>query len=97
MDFFSKIFGGNKKSSSKDVARERLKLVLVHDRAGVSDTFLDSVKNDIIQVINKYFELDENGLDIELTRVEQEDGSYASALVASLPIKRVKGAQNLKR
>ena len=41
----SKIFG--RKKSSKDLAKDRLKLVLVHDRANVSPDFLESIKDEI--------------------------------------------------
>lgn len=45
----SKIFGKSK--NSKDVAKDRLKLVLIHDRANVSPQFLEMVKGEIIKVI----------------------------------------------
>jgi cell division topological specificity factor len=83
--FFSK-----EDNKSKDIAKERLKLVLIHDRANVSPKFLDMVKGDIIKVISNYMEIDEKGFDIRLSRVEQEDDNYTSALVANIPIKRMK-------
>jgi len=49
------------------------------------------VKGDIIKVISNYMEIDEAGFDIRLSRIEQtEDDSYTSALVANIPIKRMK-------
>lgn len=62
LDLF-KIFG-NDSRTSKNVAKERLKLVLVHDRADCSPTFLDMIKGDIIKVISDYMEIDENGFAI---------------------------------
>lgn len=86
MDLF-KIF--SKDPPSKDVAKERLKLILIHDRANVSPQFLEMVKGDIIRVISDYAEIDENGLEIKLTRAN-EGGTDAPALVANIPIKKMK-------
>lgn len=89
MDLF-KIFG-RKRETSKNVAKERLKLVLVHDRADISPKFLDMIKGDIIRAISEYVEIDEEELDIKLTRMKREkDTSAISALVANIPILRVK-------
>jgi len=77
--------------TSKDVAKERLKLVLVHDRANVSPQFLEMVKSEIIKVITSYIEVDESALDIQITRTKSDDGSsVVPALVANIPIKNVK-------
>ena len=89
MDFFSKLFG--KSDHSKDIAKERLKLVLIHDRANVSPQFLDMIKGEIIGVISDYMEIDEKGLQITLTRTKRDaDNTMVPALVASIPIIRMK-------
>ncbi len=89
MDFF-KMFT-KKKENSKNVAKERLKLVLVHDRADLSPKLLEMMKNDIIRVISEYAEIDDEGLDIKLTRMKRDgDTTPVSALVANIPIKKVK-------
>ena len=88
---FLKFF--NKSKNSKDVAKERLKLVLIHDRANVSPQFLEMVKSEIIKVINNYMDIDESELDIQLTRTKSEDGErIVPALVANIPIKSVKNS-----
>jgi len=87
-DFFK--FLSKDENTSKDIAKERLKLVLIHDRANVSPKFLEMIKGDIMKVISNYMEIDEKGFDIRLTRIEQEDESYSSALVANIPIRRMK-------
>ncbi|AEY64923.1 cell division topological specificity factor MinE [Clostridium sp. BNL1100] len=88
---FSKIFGRSK--PSKDVAKERLQLVLIHDRANVSPEFLEMVKGEIIKVIQHYMEIDESALDIQLTRTKSEEGDrVVPALIANIPIKNVKNA-----
>lgn len=89
MDLF-KLFG-KKEEKSKNIAKERLKLVLVHDRADLSPQFLDMIKGDIIRVISEYVDIDEEGLDIKLTRMKREiDSTTISALVANIPIVKVK-------
>lgn len=85
----SRFFGRAK--SSKDVAKDRLKLVLIHDRANVSPEFLEMVKSEIIKVITNYMDVDEAALDIQLTRTQSEDGTgTVPALIANIPIKNVK-------
>ncbi len=88
MDLF-KFF--KKKEKSKDVAKERLKLVLVHDRSEMSPDFLEKVKEDIIEAIEKHAEIDRKTLDLKLTRMKsEEDGMPVSALVANIPIIKMK-------
>ncbi|MCR4435256.1 MAG: cell division topological specificity factor MinE [Clostridiales bacterium] len=87
----SKLFGRSK--TSKDVAKERLKLVLIHDRANVSPQFLEMVKSEIIKVISNYMDIDESALDIQLTKTRSEEGDrVVPALVANIPIKNVKSS-----
>jgi len=88
LDFFK--FFNKDQSPSKDIAKERLKLVLIHDRVNVSPKFLDMIKGDIIKVISSYMEIEESGFDIRLTRVDQENEGVSSALVANIPIRRMK-------
>ncbi|MCH5185404.1 MAG: cell division topological specificity factor MinE [Oscillospiraceae bacterium] len=89
MDFFS--FFKSKKTKSKDEAKNRLQLVLVHDRANVSPEFLETLKGEILEVILKYAEIDRDEYDIQLTGVQSEDGQrQIPALVANIPITRMK-------
>ena len=82
MKLFSK-----KEEGSKNVAKERLKLVLVHDKANVSPQFLEMVKGEIIKVIEKYMEIDENCLEMELTKIKSEEGDrLVPVLTANIPI-----------
>lgn len=93
MDFL-KIFG-KRQEKSKNVAKERLKLVLVHDRADLSPKFLNMIKSDIIRVISEYVDIEEEGLDIKLTRMKRDsDNTTISALVANIPIIKVKDRSN---
>jgi len=95
INFFRKIGKkeGNKKGqeSSKNTAKERLHLVLMQDRANVSADFLELMKQEIIEVIKKYIEVDEKEIDVRLTNKENEDGTNgAPALYANIPILNIK-------
>ena len=77
--------------SSKDAAKERLHLVLMQDRANVSADFLELMKQEIIDVIKKYIDVDEGAIDVRLTNKENEDGTNgAPALYANIPIINIK-------
>lgn len=77
-----------KRKSSSNVAKDRLKLVLVSDRANCSPEILEQIKNDIIAVISKYVEIDAEGLDIKITQTESEgNNGSVPALYANIPIK----------
>lgn len=80
-----------KKKASGSVAKDRLKLVLVSDRAGCSPEIMEQIKNDIIAVISKYIEIDQEGLDIKITQTPS-DGTNGNvpALFANIPIKDMK-------
>ena len=84
LDFLNRIFGRDS-SNSKDVAKERLRLVLVHDRASVSPELLHVLKADLIKVISKYMEIDEVASEVSLDKSESQ-----VALVANIPVKKVK-------
>ena len=76
---------------SKDAAKERLHLVLMQDRANVSADFLDLMKQEIIEVIKKYIDIDESAMDVRLTNKENGDGiNGAPALYANIPILNIK-------
>ncbi len=82
MDFLKRFFSRN---SSKDTAKKRLKLVLIHDRTDISPEILEKLREDIIKVINNYMEIDTTNIEMDLDR---ENGSVA--LVANIPILKVK-------
>ena len=81
----------NVSNNSKDTAKERLHLVLMQDRANVSVDFLELMKQEIIDVIKKYIDIDESAIDVRLTNKENEDGTNgAPALYANIPILNIK-------
>ena len=92
MNFFKKMSKKEEQTlKSKDAAKERLHLVLMQDRANVSADFLDLMKQEIIEVIKKYIDIDESAMDVRLTNKENGDGSNgAPALYANIPILNIK-------
>ena len=81
--FINRFFGRDDTEASKNMAKERLRLVLVHDRLDISEQVMNALRVDLINVIGKYFGIDERTLDVSLCR--EADGM---ALVANIPIRR---------
>ena len=96
IQFFKKL-GKSKpetNNTSKDTAKERLHLVLMQDRANVSADFLDLMKQEIIEVIKKYIDVDENAIDVRLANKTNADGTTgAPALYANIPIVSIKNEE----
>ena len=74
----------HKTRSSREIAKERLRLVLVHDRAMVSPALLEVLKGEMVEVISRYLEIDEEGMEVRLSTTDER-----AALVASIPVRRV--------
>jgi len=69
---------------SKDIARERLRMVLVNDRVGVSPHFLEDVRRDILKAVSGYMQVDEQHMEIALRTREN-----SISLVADIPVHHV--------
>ncbi len=82
MGILSSLFG---RKDSKDTAKQRLKLVLMHDRSVISPEVLEMLRRDIVAVISKYLEVDAAGIDCKLS--SEED---VSALSVSVPVNGMK-------
>ena len=81
MGIFSSFF---KKENSKEDAKNRLKLVLIQDRAMLPSGVLDNMKDDILKVLSKYVEIEKSKLNIEVC--PYDDDPRKIALVANIPI-----------
>lgn len=92
LKFFKKLVKTEKnETNSKDTAKERLHLVLMQDRANVSADFLELMKQEIIEVIKKYIEVEESAIDVRLTNEVKEDGTTgAPSLYANIPIMNIR-------
>ena len=92
VNFFKRLKKAEEKNvPSKDTAKERLHLVLMQDRANVSADFLELMKQEIIEVIKKYIDVEEEAIDVRLTNEIKEDGTTgAPSLYANIPIVNIK-------
>lgn len=84
MDFLRRLLSGDV-GRSKDVAKRRLQLVLVNDRAALAPHIMEELKNELIQVISKYIDVDTDNIEVNLNN---EDDSVA--LVANIPVRQLK-------
>ncbi len=80
MGFLNRLFGRREPTSS-EIAKERLQLVLVHDRIKISPATLDKMKDELITVISRYVEIEADGVQVTFTQGRRE-----SRLVADIPI-----------
>jgi cell division topological specificity factor len=81
--FINRLLGRQKPSAT--MARERLQLVLAHDRSDLNPELLDQMRREILEVVQRYVEIDIESGDVSL---ETED--RVTALVANLPIRRAR-------
>ena len=68
---------GEQKSSSRETAKQRLQLVLVHDRSQISPGLLELIKDEIIAVISRHIEIDTAGVQVSFTETERETKSVS--------------------
>ena len=80
MGFLDRYFR-RREPSSRDIAKERLQLVLVHDRVNISPGMLARMKDDLITVISRYVEIEPDGVEVTFTQ-----GRRQSRLVADIPV-----------
>ena len=80
MGFLDGLFGRDTRTS-RDIAKERLQLVLVHDRIKISPAVLDRMKDEMISVISRYVEIEPEGVEVTFTQSRRE-----SRLVADIPV-----------
>jgi len=74
-----RIFGHDRKSA--DAAKQRLKLVLIHDRTDLAPGVLESLKDELIQVISRYVAIDPTAV-----RIEMEQDGRQQRLLADIPL-----------
>ena len=70
---------------SKNVAKSRLQLILVQDRIGIDEQLMSDLQRDMTAFLSKYFELERDGIEMELQREGQ-----SMALVANIPVSSLK-------
>ena len=76
--------GEPRRTGSKDEAKQRLKVLLIHDQVDLTQGQMAEMKKEIMDVIAKYVEIDKDAMDI---RLEKEGGQVA--LISTTPVRRV--------
>ncbi len=85
IELLEKLFPWKSNVSSKEQAKRRLKLVIAHDRAGLTPEMIESMRREIMEVISRYVEVDQEEIEFAL-----ENNDRMSALIANFPIRRIK-------
>jgi cell division topological specificity factor len=81
MNKIKSFFHRSPRPSSRDTAKQRLQLVLVHDRSQIEPGMLEIIKDEIIAVISKHIDIDPSHVQVNFTQSEREN-----KLVADIPL-----------
>lgn len=79
------------KPKPKDVAKDRLRLILIHDRGDIPEETLEKIRDEILAVLTKYIEVEFDDVEIAVNKSDMEEGEGSTSLVANIPIKGVRG------
>jgi cell division topological specificity factor len=80
--FLQRVLGG--KQGSKNEAKQRLKVLLIHDQVNLTQAQMEQMREEVVAVIRTYVEIDDSGVDFKLDR-----GESGVELAASVPVRRV--------
>jgi len=86
VEWLNNLFGRRNRPHSGTVAKQRLQLVLVQDRVKLPPEVLEAIREDIIAVISKYVDVEQDGIEVEITA-----GSNTDRLTANIPLRRTRG------
>lgn len=76
-----------RKKSSSEIAKDRLKILLISDRVNCSPEMMEMIKQDIAKVISKYMKIDTKSMEIQITKTSSKGLAMKNpSLYANIPI-----------
>ena len=95
-DLYNKLLGffrqAEEEENSKDVARNRLRVVLMQDRTNLTPQILERMRGELVELLSKYLEMDKDALELNL----EQDGEQM-ALALSIPVIRAKDEEEIQK
>lgn len=82
------LFSVFKRKTSSEIAKDRLKILLISDRVNCSPEMMELIKNDIAQVISKYMKIDASSMEVQISKTDttSRNGKKTPVLYANIPI-----------
>ena len=90
LDFLTKIF--RREESSRSLAKERLRLVLMSDRVALAPDTFNLMKGEMLSVLQRYLDIDEQGMDVHFENAERRFTLYAN-----IPITNIKTSEEIEQ
>jgi cell division topological specificity factor len=87
-ELLERIFSRHKQENSRASAKRRLQIVLAHDRTELSPAIVEKMRQEILEVVSRYVEIDPEESEFSL-----ESDQRMTALIANLPIRKVKDSK----
>ena len=75
------------RKKSREIAKDRLKILLISDRVNCSTEMMEMIKTDIAKVISKYMKIDTESMEIQISKTDRKGRDKIPTLYANSPIR----------